>query len=326
MLSGKLKDNLQGLKSKLEDLEKVLCEEEKTGTPQNKSSQNKASQNIAVKTFLNSEEKINSLLEKGKTIKLNIGGKIFMTNVSNILNFKESLFAKSLIDSPNELFFDRSYKNFKVILNFLREKKLNMKKLDRFEKDDILEELEYYGLNTEIQISKKVEYDLNWDIQASKSGACSMESENPKNLKVHTTTCYTHFVTDKTWTDENIIIELESKVQQTDNYLYYGIVNENYDYTSNCMCCSPSNAYYVQCNGAIKLNSISNENNPKFNFGSRDTIIGMRINFAEKTLYFYIPDEGEAGPFTIQGNTFKIVSGHCNGGTGIINILSCYKA
>jgi hypothetical protein len=321
MLTGNLKQNILGLKSKLEDLEKILDND-------NVGSTNKSSFNKQVKKFTNSEDKISDLLEKDQIIKLNIGGKEFMTRASNLLYFKDSLFAKTLLESgPNtkELFFDRSFRNFKHILNFLRDKNINLKKLNQYVREDLIEESEFYGISNDIQISKKTEYDLKWDATQSKAGACTVDPDDPKILKVHSTSCYTHFVTDREWVDENMIVELESNVQQTDSYLYFGVVNESYNYSSNCMCCNPGNAFYVQCNGNIRINGNTSTSNI-FNFESARTTIGMRINFAEKEMYFYIPDKGEYGPHKLNGNTFRIVSGHCNSGNGSISILSCYEA
>lgn len=323
MLTGNLKQDLIGLKSKLEDLEKIL-ETEKN--PQGLS--NSPSENKQIKKFANSDEKISDLLSNKQVIKLNIGGKEFMTNSSNLLYFKDSLFAKTLLESgPNtkELFFDRSFRSFKHILNFLRDKKINLKKLNQFEREDLFEECEFYGINEEINIKKKLEYDLSWDTALSKEGACSIDSDDPRKLKVHSTSCYTHFVTNREWKDENITVEVEMNVQQTDSYLYLGIVNESYSYSGNCMCCSPSNAFYVQCNGSIKINAATISDN-NFNFQSACTTIGMKIDFAEKEMYFYIPDKGENGPHKFIGNSFRIVSGHCNTGNGSISILSCSEA
>jgi len=36
-----------------------------------------------------------------------------------------------------------------------------------------------------------------------------------------------------------------------------------------------------------------------------------------------IPDKVEAGPYNITGNSFRVVSGHCNTGNGTLTILSC---
>ena len=34
-----------------------------------------------------------------------------------------------------------------------------------------------------------------------------------------------------------------------------GVVNESYSTTTNCMCCNPSNAFYIQCDGSIHINA-----------------------------------------------------------------------
>lgn len=322
MLSSNLKDNLFGLKSQLENLEKVLG-----STPDEikKMSEEKKEG----KKFTNTEVKLSELLQKDKIIKLNIGGKVFKTKESTLKAFPGSKLAKALEEkqfvNDNEIFFDRTFNNFDLILNYLREKKINMKKLNKFEKEDLIVEMDYYGLSEEVNINKKLEYDLEWDQGLSKAGACTVDPEDKKRLKVHSTTCYTHFVTNITWKDEIFVVEFDSNVQQTDNYLYFGIVNESYSLTGNCMCCSPGNSVYLQCDGNFKINS-TYINNPAFAFYSQPTIIGMKVNLQEKNVYFYIPDRCEAGPFTLNGNTFRLVAGHCNTGNGSINILTCFEA
>jgi hypothetical protein len=320
MLSNSLKNDLLGLKSKLENLEKDL---ESTGAVSSKIPE----EDKKVKKIVNTEEKIKELLDSDRIIKLNIGGKVFQTKVSNLLFYKDSLFFHTLLESngAKELFFDRSYNNFNLILDFLRNKKFNFMKLTKFEIEDLNEEIEFYKLTDQIIIPNKVEYELGWDLVVSKPGVCSLDSDDPKILKVNSTDCYTNFVTDKIWQEENFIVELESNVVQEDNYLYYGIVNENYNYEGDCMCTNPPYAWYVTCNGDITNESIV-ATNPIFDFRSNKTTIGMRVNLKEKTIYFYIPDKGEEGPFSLIGNRFRIVAGTCNFGTGTISILSCYDA
>jgi len=314
-----LKDDLLGLKSKLADLELAFDTKDGTTTV-------KEEKVIPVKQYQNTEEKMTDLLNKDRVIKLNIGGKVFKTNVATLKNFPESLFTKDLESNTGakELFFDRTFTGFGSILTFLRDKKISFKKMSKFEKEDLQRELEFYGLTQYIDITKKKEIEVNWDMTTSKQGCCTLESEQEKILRVNSNTCYTYFVLNKTFQDENFEVEFESNVTQTDSYLYYGIVNENFVLTSSCMCGSPPNSYYVQCNGNIKTNG-TNIANPLFNWQSEKTTIGIRVNLAEKNVWFYIPEKGEAGPYPIVGNQWRVVSGHCNTGTGTITINSCIE-
>jgi len=279
-----------------------------------------------VKVYQNTEEKMTDLLNKERLINLNIGGKIFKTNSSTFKNYPESLFFKELEANPGskELFFDRTFNGFGMILTFLREGKISFKKMSKYEKEDLQREIEFYGMTQYANISKKKDIEVNWDMVQSKAGNCSLESEEQRILRVNATTCYCFFVCNKTFQDENFEIEFDSNVQQTDSYYYFGIVNENYVFTSNCFCGSPPNAYYVQCNGNVKNNGTTIPNT-LFNWQSERTTIGIRVNTAEKTVVFYIPDKGETEPYPIVGNSWRVVAGHCNTGNGTITINSCIE-
>lgn len=316
-----LKDSLLGLRSKLDIIEKEI------DNSANLKEEPEKDQKQEITKVRNTEEKIAELLDKDKIIKLNIGGKIFQTKVSTLKANPDTLFYKALQanEGTKELFFDRSFNFFPVILDFLIYKSINLKKFNKYDRQDIEDELQYYGI-MEITNNKKVEVEIGWDQNNSKVGACTVSLEDNRNVRIHSTTCYTHFVTDKIWRDESFIIELDSTVTQTDNYYYIGLINEAYSLTGSCGCCNSANSFYLQCNGSFHMNSITT-NDDNFNFGSQRIIIGMRVNLEEKQLYFYLPEkEGvEAGPFTLVGNTFRVYAGHCNAGNGDINILTCYE-
>jgi hypothetical protein len=105
------------------------------------------------------EDKLNELVDsKDSIVKLNIGGKIFQTKISTMMNIKDTLFYKLIMshfeENTNkseelEFFFDRSYEYFGLFLDYLRTKKYDLKKYNKFQFEDILNEAEYYGL-TEI--------------------------------------------------------------------------------------------------------------------------------------------------------------------------------
>lgn len=316
-----LKDDLLGLKSKLENLEKEIG----SATKETEDKESK---------FKKIEERLNEYLNsKDSVITLNIGGKKFLTKTSTLLNIKDSLFytvINSYIDKgaeiPKEIFFDRRYQNFRVILDFMRTKSINIKSFSKYEKEDIVSELEFYGLADDAKLIKKGTIDIGWDQALSKAGACTVNRDDNKNLRIHSVTCYTHFVTNRTFDNENFVIEFESTVSQSDNYFYIGIVNNMYSLTGNCMCCNPPNSYYIQCDGSIHINS-TKISQPSLAWYSQKVVIGMRVKLKEMQIYFYIPDKFEAGPYNIShGYNFRVVAGHCNAGNGEITILDCYES
>lgn len=314
-----LKDDLFNLKSKLENIEKEF--------------------EVKIKDVESKEERFKRLdqqmeeylSQKDKVILLNVGGKKFQTKISTLLSVKDTLFHNIVTgyitkneEPPKELFFDRGYTHFALILEYLRTKIINLKTLNRYDKEEVINELEYYGLSDILNISKKETYDLFWEQSTSKSGACTVNTNDKRNIRIHSNTCYTHFVTNKYWVNENFCVELETTVSQTDSYYYIGIVNESYNLTSNCMCCNPANSYYVQCDGSIHINGVKT-NDTRFAWGSNKTTIGMKVMLQERKIYFYIPDKVELGPFTISnGSNFRVVAGHCNNGNGEITIVDCY--
>jgi hypothetical protein len=321
-MTSSLKDDLFGLRSKLQLLEKELdAVKYSSGTTVVKKE---------VKKFENTEEKLAELLEKDKVIRLDIGGKIFITKISTLKQYQNSILYKAIEEDPHsgEYFFDRSYTHFSKILKYIRDNKVSFKNIKKYERDDIKAEIEFYGLTEDFQIAnKKNEIDIGWDMGLSKQGALTILTDDPKTIRLHGTSCYTHYVTNKLWTNENFSIEIESKTTQNDDYYYIGLVNDSYTYVSNCMCCTPANAFYLQCNGSFKMNSVSTLQ-PEFEFRNKEVTIGMRVYLDEgsqKQLYFYIPDKAEAGPFTITGNNFRVVLGSCNAGTGTATISTCIE-
>ena len=227
---------------------------------------------------------------------------------------------------PDEIFYDRSYAHFDLILNYLRTKSFNLKHYDRFEKEDIREEIQFYGLDEVLQISKREDYDIEWDQGLSKSGVFTINSSDKKIIKIHSNTCYTHFVTNKLWKEEDFQIELEVAVTQGDNYLYVGLYNSGYSLTGNCGCCNPANAFYMQCDGSVHISGQRTENSG-LAWNSQKIILGMKVYISTKKLYFYFPmkNDKEIGPFTLTGSQFRVYAGHCNTGTGEIKILDCFS-
>jgi len=316
-----LKSDLLGLKSKLMNIEKDFSEKLTTV-----SEKEEVGKRI--------EEKVTELVESKKKplINLNIGGKIFSTKMSTLLSCKETIFFTTLSKMveegtpiPEEIFYDRSYQHFELILNYLRTKTFNIKGYNRFEKEDIREEVAFYGLAEVLQISKREDYDLAWDQSLSKSGTFTIDTSDNKLIKIHSTTCYTHFVTNRAFSNEDFQIELEVSVTQSDNYLYVGIYNGSYSLTGNCGCCNPANAFYLQCDGSIHINGTRTENS-QLAWNSQKIIIGMKVYNSTKKIYFYFPGKNdlEIGPYNLTGANFRVYAGHCSAGNGEIKILDCY--
>lgn len=317
-----LKKDLEGLKSKLQSIENNFSDK---------------ITNVCEREELNNrlEKKLNDVWEtkQSSLVNLNIGGKIYTTRVNTLLSCTESIFSKTVKQYqsngeklPEELFYDRSYQHFEIILNYLRYGNLCLKGINKYDKEEIREEIVFYGLSN-LLINKREEYDIIWDNTLSKAGACTIDTNDRKNIRIHSTTCYTHFVTDKVWTNEDFQIELEVAVTQGDNLLYVGLQNSSYILTSNCGCCNPQNSFYLQCDGSLHINSATTPSviQP---WNSQKIIIGMKVYLSEsnKRIYFYFPERNdlEIGPYNLTGSNFRVYSGHCNQGNGEIKILDCF--
>jgi hypothetical protein len=320
MNSSLLKGDLLGLKDRLESLEKEF--EVKLKDVEVKEDKFKKLDN-QLDEFLSNKDAV---------IVLNIGGKKYQTKLSTLLSVKDTVFYSLLTrfisnneETPKELFFDRNYSLFGYILDYLRTKKFNIKQFSRWEREDMITELEFYGLADVLQLGKKNAIDIGWDQGLSKVGMCTVNSNDNRNIRIHTTTCYTYFQTNKLFSQENFVIEMETTVSQTDQYYYIGIINESFSTTGSCMCGNPVNSYYVQCNGSIHINGTIH-NDTRLAWNSQKVTIGIRVMLLEKQIFFYIPDKGEVGPYSISsGTNFRVVAGHCNTGNGEITITDCYS-
>jgi hypothetical protein len=268
--------------------------------------------------------------ENDYVIRLNIGGKIFTIRLSLLAANKDTLFYSIIFkyaeskNFPKEIFIDRNYKHFSIIFEYLRFKKISLTKYQKTERDEIRKELEFYGIDI-FSKNKKVSIDLEWDMATSKTGACTVDLQDKRLLKVHSTTCYTHFKTNHIFTNENFVVEFNSKVTQRDNYYYLGIMNENYNTSSSCNCCNPTNCYYLQKDGSVHINGSKITTTMLWN-DTPDLIIGMKVLLSEKLIYFYKDSpENEIGPYTITtGTNFTVYAGHCNSGHGDLLITDCY--
>jgi hypothetical protein len=180
--SSLLKDDLLGLKSKLENLEKEF--EVKLNDVNKKEER-----------FKQIDQQIDDIVnKKDQIIKLNIGGKVFQTKMSTLYNVKDTLFYKLIstnvennTELNKEIFIDRSYTYFPMILDYLRTKKFSIKGLTKYELEDLLDEAQYYGI-TEIlnvlgDMQKEVAFvSFTSSGQYSTAGTHRLEDLSNRNL------------------------------------------------------------------------------------------------------------------------------------------------
>jgi len=310
-----LKLDILSLKEKLENMEKEI----KTAGRDSESFNS-----------VNLYQRMEQLFDKkDKILILNIGGKTFQTRTSTLLTISNTLLSdliKSYTDEeiPNEIFIDRGSKYFKYIIDYYQTKTFDFKQFkDKYVREDIISELEFYGLAEILNIDKKKNFDLAWSQSKSKPGMCTVNSNDNRNILIHSNTCYTHFLTNQIIEDD-CVIEFESSVVQSDNYYYIGIVNERYSTSGNCMCCNPRDAFYIQCDGSIHFDGVIAPDR-SLAWSSSKVTIGMRILLKENEIYFYSKEkEKELGPFKISGTKFTVLAAHCNTGNGEITITESY--
>lgn len=145
-----LKDDIQGLKEKLESIEKEynikMLQVDDKG-----------------KYFDDIDKSVREIIEnKDSLIDLNIGGRVFRTKISTILSVKDTLFYKIIVERQKnnekiceEIFLDRNYDTFPIFLDYLRTRSISTSKYSKFELDDICRESLYYGFQ---EINEKLEY------------------------------------------------------------------------------------------------------------------------------------------------------------------------
>jgi hypothetical protein len=150
---------------------------------------------IKEKKFKEMDLKVDEIISKNDSvITLNVGGKIFQTKLSTLLSVKDTIFYRllgSFIESGSEiskeLFFDRSYHYFPLILDFLRTKKYSINGYGKFYLDDILKETEYYGIseisNHILEMQKEIEF-VNWEAapRYSTAGTHNLQDLKDKSL------------------------------------------------------------------------------------------------------------------------------------------------
>jgi hypothetical protein len=137
-----MKATLSELKSKLDFLEKTMAES--TENVEKTDGQQSLTQNY--------EKRIKEIVEikPEEIIRINVGGKRFATRLTTLMSVKDNLFHKMVLskkfDFSKEIFIDRSPEYFPMILDYLRNKKFDMKKLNKDQLLEIKEEIIYYEL------------------------------------------------------------------------------------------------------------------------------------------------------------------------------------
>lgn len=174
-------------------------------------------------------------------------------------------------------------------------------------------------------LSNKPCFDIEWDPNNNPSYS-DIDKNDPTILNIHGTTCYTYYKTLKEFcSEESFTIELEYKIVGSDDYFYLGLINELVVPTSHCMCCTIANGFYLQPTSGDVISNAKRENKPKLkgNKNVQQALI-IRYDGSDKNLYFTLNDNEEVGPFKVNGNKLRFVSGSCNSKTGYVKILQSY--
>src|SRR5690349_16984362 len=126
-MNSSLKQELDNLKSRFGNLQDEIEDKSKHQVDREEKFKRLDQQ---LDDFLNTKDDI---------IKLNIGGKIFITKISTLMTIKNTLFHTLLAEfitnntsAPKEMFIDRSYKHFSHIIEYFRTGKLCLKKFKRY--------------------------------------------------------------------------------------------------------------------------------------------------------------------------------------------------
>ena len=168
----------------------------------------------------------------------------------------------------------------------------------------------------------KQEYSIGWNKTINKPNNSNIDPDDPTNLKVHSTSCYNYYSTDKIIEDMAVMVRFSTNVTSSNNYLYFGITNENIVENSHCMCCNVKNAWYFQNNGNTHNNAVAKVYN-ELKYSDKTTKpneILVKLFPREKEVFFQVNEGGNVGPFIINGSKFKIVAGTCNNANGYIKI------
>ena len=84
-------------------------------------------------------------------IRLNVGGKKFVTRIETLVGIKDTLFYKIVVSKKfnlqDEIFFDRNPKIFPFIMHYLRNKSINYSNFNREQLEDLKLEADYFEVN-----------------------------------------------------------------------------------------------------------------------------------------------------------------------------------
>ena len=175
--------------------------------------------------------------------------------------------------------------------------------------------------------SGKNSTELAWRKNQNQPQCSNINKEDDTELEVHGTCCYNWYRTDKEFTaDENVYAVFESTVSNNDDHFYFGVANESLIPSSNCGCCTISQACYIYHSGNICVHgSFRNETGMEFKSkNGQPTLLAIRVMGTTKEVFFTVDDREEKGPYKLNGQKFNIVFGSCNTANGKIKILNSY--
>ncbi len=135
-----LRDELFVLKTKLELLEKELTDQ-------------MMELEVKAEKWAQIDEEAEKIIKDNKNLNIfvDVGGQKYQTRLDSLLSIKDTLFYRLIlskkVDINKEIFIDRDYKYFFVILSFLRNKKVNLNSFSTKELAEIKEEAEFYQLS-----------------------------------------------------------------------------------------------------------------------------------------------------------------------------------
>jgi hypothetical protein len=150
-----LRDELLNLKTKLENLEGELTNQ-------------MMELEVKAEEWHKRDEEVSELIKKNKDviITLDIGGKKFQTKFETLLAMKDTLFYKiflsNKLDLKKEIFIDRSYSNFHLILSYMRNKKLISTSLNNTEIDDLMDEANFYEIGELVEILEEMRREIKF--------------------------------------------------------------------------------------------------------------------------------------------------------------------
>jgi hypothetical protein len=129
---------ISSLKSQLEELEKKLTVDKVVY-------EERESKNAEMETRAKE-----IMAQQDNIVRLNVGGKKFATTLETLNSARDTLFWSMIytkkFDLTKEIFFDRNPEMFPYILDYLRYKKLNLKRFTPEELQILADDVEYYQL------------------------------------------------------------------------------------------------------------------------------------------------------------------------------------